>query len=253
MKISVIIPAWKAQDFLKRCIDSIEKQTVQPDEILIGIDSCQSTLDKCREIAAKNDKVKLYYFPEHIGCYRIRNTLATLANGELIVLFDADDAMYENYIEKMGKITSKGCFARPMFINNIDGRITQNTQPAEGCIAIMREDIIYNAGWEPWVCAADSEFRERALRQGMKWKSSEEVIFVRFIHDNNLTRGKGTDMKSAYRKNCKKEILDRRECGYLRDTIAIGRCLNITAMEEEEKKEKHITKRRKQSAISKAR
>ena len=41
MKISVIIPAWKAQDFIERCIDAINKQTVQPDEILIGVDACQ--------------------------------------------------------------------------------------------------------------------------------------------------------------------------------------------------------------------
>ncbi len=227
MKISVIIPAWKAQDFIERCLASIQKQTVKPSEILIGIDACMPTLEKCREIAKKNKKIKLYYFFEHSGCYRIRNTLAMLAKGELLVLFDADDAMYDNYIKEMTRITEKGCFGRPRFVNNHNGAVSGNSCPAEGCISIMKSDVIDNAGWEPWRCAADSEFRERSARCGMTWKQTETPVFVRYIHDENLTRAKETDMRSEYRNQCKAEMRKRKKENFTRNDIAVARCVLV--------------------------
>jgi len=228
MKISVITPAYKAQDFLVKYIDSINKQTVQPDEILIGVDSCKETLKVCADLMEQNNKIKIFYFPEHAGCYRIRNILTILSTSDTLVLFDADDVMYPNYIKSVTDLVDDGVFCRPNFFNVVVGGTRKlSTQPAEGCIAIKREDVIDNAGWEPWNCAADSEFRFRAGRRDMVWCQTKEPVFDRCVHGGNLTSLSETNMKSAYRIKCRKEIDERKKSGFTRDSMAISRYIKM--------------------------
>ena len=228
MKISVITPAYKAQDFLIKYINSINKQTVQPDEILIGVDSCKETLKVCADLMEQNNKIKIFYFPEHAGCYRIRNILTILSTSDTLVLFDADDVMYPNYIKSVTDLVDDGVFCRPNFFNAVVGGTRKlSTQPAEGCIAIKREDVIDNAGWEPWNCAADSEFRFRAGRRDMVWCQTKEPVFDRYVHGGNLTSSSETNMKSTYRTKCKKEIDERKKSGFTRDSMAISRYIKM--------------------------
>ena len=226
MTTSVIIPAYMAQDFLCRCLDAIDKQTVQPDEILIGVDSCRETLKVCADLMEQNNKIKVFYFPEHAGCYRIRNTLAILATGDTLVLFDADDVMYPNYIEYMTDLVKPGTFCRPNFVDvQVNGDRILRTTPAKGCISIKRNDLIDNSGWEPWQCGADNEFNCRSARRGMTWVQTGDSVFDRFIHGDNLTESTATNGKSKYRKMCTKVTKEREKINFTRDTIAIARCI----------------------------
>lgn len=231
MRTSVIIPAYKADWCIERCIRSIEVQEYPPDEILIGVDACQDTLKKCMELAKSSEiRIRIFYFPQHAGCYRIRNTLAMLSNSDVLVLFDADDEMEPEYCREMIYLAAPGRFVRPVFTDRYsDGSPDHiGKYPAEGCITIFRQDVVMMAGWEPWQCAADSEFRERAGRRGIRWIATEDSVMIRHCHNSNLTRAADTGLQSEYRKKLRQEMYDRRKTEYQRDTISVSPCREIT-------------------------
>lgn len=224
---TVIIPAWRAGTFIDRTIASIMQQTVQPDSIMIGVDACVDTLKACQQLAKSNSKIKLYWFPNHCGCYRIRNTLAVLAAAEQLVLFDADDIMHTNYIETVLSLVKKGNFVRPKYLVEKTGLMVPGRFPAEGCITLLKEDFVDNAGWEPWLCAADSEFRFRAARRGLTPVVTDECIFTRVLHGDNLTKAPATNMQSEYRAWCRTQTEYRKTINFTRDSIALSRCVVV--------------------------
>ena len=92
--ISVIIPAYKATKFIDECLDSIKGV-----EILVGVDSCQETLDHL--IPRKN--IRLFFFTKNVGPYVIKNSLVDEATHDNILFFDADDVLASDVIPEIEK------------------------------------------------------------------------------------------------------------------------------------------------------
>jgi hypothetical protein len=103
--ISIIIPAYSAENFIEECLDSIQKQTYFKNnnkyEILLGIDECQSTFNKIKTINHKYSNLKVYIMDENSGPYIVKNTLIELCKYDKILFFDADDIMCPDMIEKV--------------------------------------------------------------------------------------------------------------------------------------------------------
>jgi len=114
LKTSVIIPAWGTAAFVGRCLDSIALQTKLPDEVLVGVDGCDNTLAAIKSYIPKDlkSKIRLFWFPKNVGCYVVRNTLAELANGMILLFFDADDVMCPDYVETMLAKSKPGSIVR---------------------------------------------------------------------------------------------------------------------------------------------
>jgi glycosyltransferase involved in cell wall biosynthesis len=222
MKTSVIIAAYKSAWCLPRCLKSIEAQIVKPDEILIGADGCRETYQ-----AAVNFKVdipkRVYFFDPNVGPYLVRNTLSCLARYDILALFDADDEMNPDYLETMLPMVEPGVFARPGYLN-IDQKGNQhvNKWAAEGALCITKDDVLKQRGWEPWRCAADTEFRLRAERAGIKWREPDKPVMIRYKHGENLTRKEDTGMKSEYRAKCRELTAERAKENYQRTEMALA-------------------------------
>ena len=106
-KISVIIPAYKAADYLEECLKSVNQQIITAPsvefEILLGLDNCTETLTLIKKIIKELPNTKAIYFNEHLGPYVIRNTLASISNSDYFVFFDADDIMPQGFLQSMVK------------------------------------------------------------------------------------------------------------------------------------------------------
>jgi len=220
MSISVIIPAYNEAGRIGECIEAIQRQSIQPDEVLIGIDNCPSTMEAVRPYLS--DKVKAMFFGSHSGCYLIRNTLAMIAKGDILVFFDADDIMNPDFIEKMEQKTIDNCLCRPLFINkHSNGRLTKPKTAACGCFSIMKMDFVTCSGFEAWDFGADSEFLNRAVIHGMNVAFSDSPLFIRNLHGDSLTQNKDTGMKSEKRQLRRREITRRRMNKYIKSHIEI--------------------------------
>ena len=99
MLVSVIVPVYNGEKYLKVCIESIRQQSYKNLEIIIINDGSS---DKSHEIAkgiASEDKRVIYIEQENKGVSSARNTGIDVAKGEFIVFVDCDDTIENNYVE----------------------------------------------------------------------------------------------------------------------------------------------------------
>ena len=99
--ISIVIPVYNVEKYLKKCLDSIINQTYKNLEIILVNDgSTDKSADICKEYA-KNDKRIIYIEQENQGLSCARNTGINNIHGKYIAFVDSDDYININFIEKL--------------------------------------------------------------------------------------------------------------------------------------------------------
>ena len=90
--VSVIIPYYKANDTIKRCINSVINQTYKYLEIIIINDGSKDKIKCLIENLFKNEnRIKYIEHSTNKGVSAARNTGIANANGHLIFFVEADD------------------------------------------------------------------------------------------------------------------------------------------------------------------
>ncbi len=99
--VSIIIPVFNAEKYLKKCIESVINQTYQNIEvILIDDGSTDNSPLIYREYARKDNRLKINR-QKNLGVSAARNNGIRRATGEYIIFIDADDWIEVNMIELM--------------------------------------------------------------------------------------------------------------------------------------------------------
>lgn len=99
--VSVIVPVYKAERWLHRCVDSILAQTMTDFELLLIDDgSPDRSGEICDEYAAKDKRVRVIH-QENKGSVGARNAGLSVAIGKYISFVDSDDYIRENMLCKM--------------------------------------------------------------------------------------------------------------------------------------------------------
>ena len=99
--ISVIVPVYNTEKYLRKCIESILSQSYKNIELLLINDgSTDSSAEICREYLDK-DKRCYYFEKENGGLSDARNYGIERAKGEYITFVDSDDFFLEEAIEKL--------------------------------------------------------------------------------------------------------------------------------------------------------
>lgn len=107
VKVSVIMPVYNAEDFLKESIDCILNQTLDDWELICVDDgSVDSSLEMLNEIAADDNRIQVYH-QENRGGGAARNVAITHANGEYLYCMDADDMLNLDALEKLYAIAKE--------------------------------------------------------------------------------------------------------------------------------------------------
>ena len=97
-KISIIVPVYNAQQYLRRCLDSINKQTYQNYEVILVDDgSTDNSIKICNEYA-KQDNRYVVISKENSGVSDTRNIGIDNATGEYITFVDSDDELEDYHI-----------------------------------------------------------------------------------------------------------------------------------------------------------
>ena len=105
VKISVVIPVYNAEKFLKRCMDSILSQSFKNYEIILVDDgSKDGSAVICDEYAEKYDFIRAIH-KENGGASSARNAGLMNATGEYISFIDADDWLELNMYERLVSVT----------------------------------------------------------------------------------------------------------------------------------------------------
>ncbi len=98
--ISIIVPVYNVEKYLRECLDSILAQTHKNFELVLVDDgSKDSSGDICEEYAAKDSRIVLIH-QENRGLSGARNTGLAASKGEYIIFIDSDDTITVDYLEK---------------------------------------------------------------------------------------------------------------------------------------------------------
>lgn len=101
--ISIIVPFYNTEKYIKQCLNSIKNQTFRDFECLIIDDG---STDSSREIAQKfvnEDSRFILLNKEHIGFPQAKNLGLDNAKGDYICFVDSDDYIHEQYLNQLYK------------------------------------------------------------------------------------------------------------------------------------------------------
>lgn len=95
-KISVIVPFYNVEKYLKDALISLEKQTYNELEVIMVNDGSEDNSCKIAEEFLKDKRFKLVNLRENSGLSVARNVGIDLSNGDYIYFFDSDDILPVN-------------------------------------------------------------------------------------------------------------------------------------------------------------
>ena len=102
-KISIIVPVYKVEKYLRRCLDSIVAQTFTNWECILVDDGSPDNSGKiCDEYAEEDARFRVIH-KQNEGVAKARLTAFENSQGELITFIDSDDYVSELYLEKLSK------------------------------------------------------------------------------------------------------------------------------------------------------
>lgn len=100
-KLSVIIPVYNSENYIEKCVKSVQNQSISDLEILLINDgSTDSSLSICRKLALEDSRIRVFN-QINLGQSRARNVGLENAVGKYITFVDSDDWVDADYYEKL--------------------------------------------------------------------------------------------------------------------------------------------------------
>lgn len=101
-KISVIVPVYNVEKYLKKCLDSLICQSFKDIEILCVNDaSTDSSAHIISSYAKEDDRVKLINLSKNMGVGFAKNTALKIIESDYVAFVDGDDYIEYDYLENL--------------------------------------------------------------------------------------------------------------------------------------------------------
>ena len=214
-KISVIVPVYNVEKYVKRCIDSIVNQSYENLEIIL-IDDGSTDLSHqiCDDLAKKDSRIIVVH-KENGGLSSARNTGLDIATGDYIYFIDSDDwvaldtfqyAM--NLIDKYNldavefeyryvSSTSEKIKERKEKIKILEGKdILQNYMYATTvrgnysvCICLFKSTVLKGIRFREGKIAEDGDFKYLAYKNCSRIVCSNQLKYFYYQSGNSISTG----------------------------------------------------------------
>lgn len=102
-KVSVIVPVYKAEKYIRQCVDSLLAQSFEDYEILLINDgSPDKSGEICDEYALKDSRIRVFH-KSNSGVSATRNIGMDNARGEWIAFVDSDDWVESDFLSPLAQ------------------------------------------------------------------------------------------------------------------------------------------------------
>lgn len=180
--VSVIIPAYNAEKFIGRALDSLIAQTyVNWQAVVINDGSTDATAEICKGYCKRDERIRLVS-KENGGVSRARNAGLECADGEYICFLDADDYVEPGFIEtlyngiKSGNCMISACgFTRKNSAESEIGNFNSYTIE-QAFYQMCQNKIIYPFIWNKMFLS--SVIRSNSLRFDTELIYGEDTLFM---------------------------------------------------------------------------
>ena len=103
-KITIIVPVYKVEPYIRKCVESIIGQTYRQIEVILVDDGSPDNCGAiCDEYAKSDDRVKVIH-TENEGVYIARNKALDVATGDYLMFVDSDDWVEPDFCETALKL-----------------------------------------------------------------------------------------------------------------------------------------------------
>lgn len=140
-EISVIIPVYRTELYLERCIDSVLRQTFRNFELILVDDGSP---DKCGEICDRyakiDDRIKVIH-QTNAGVSAARNHGLELATGAYTVFIDSDDWVDEHYLMAISR-SDADFVAHAFSTYSEDGRLIKTQSNENSRVTVEKENVL---------------------------------------------------------------------------------------------------------------
>lgn len=213
-KVSIIVPIYKVEAYLQRCVDSLMGQTYPTLEIILVDDgSPDGSGILCDTLAEKDDRIVVIH-QENQGVSAARNRGLDVMTGDWVCFCDGDDWYELDFVEKMLKcakeenadyvicnyqIVSDG--SKPIPSSGANGlesgcepRMVIACGPTSSCTHMIHRELFDNcAAWYP---AGLRQYEELPVIPVLA-KSAKNIGVVREALYNYYQRGNGTSASNC--------------------------------------------------------
>lgn len=221
MKISIIVPIYNMENYLKRSLDSLVAQTFSNLEIILVDDgSTDSSYLICSEYAKNDDRIILIH-KENGGLSSARNAGLERATGDYIGFMDSDDYILKDMYEYLfqiyeetqadiiccgisrvyterGKTYNTRSFSGIQIYSKQEALYRFQLNNDIGCAAwnkIFRKDVVKNLVFEPYRRLEDSRYVCKAIMNSENIAYGADVKYIYEIRNGSITRS-GFDERS---------------------------------------------------------
>ena len=106
--VSVVVPIYRVEKYLRKCVDSLLQQTYKNIEIILVDDGSPDACPEiCDELKKTDDRIVVIH-KKNGGLSDARNAGIQIANGTYITFIDSDDYVGIHYIETLVKAIEDG-------------------------------------------------------------------------------------------------------------------------------------------------
>ena len=190
-KISVIIPVYNVEKYLRECLDTVVNQTVRDIEIICVNDgSTDSSLSILNEYAEKDQRFRVLS-QKNQGAGAARNAGLEVAKGDYLAVLDSDDKYDLSMLQKLLDLARENdldiAICRSQSLNNKTGKIFQtpwtlHKEMLPGKKVFNYKDLSlfnfrFSLGWS-WDKLFRRDFVERNRLRFQTLKSQNDALFV---------------------------------------------------------------------------
>lgn len=231
MKLSIIVPIYGVELYLRKCVDSLLAQDLPSSEyevILVddgGKDACPQI---CDEYAAAHENIRVVH-RENGGLSAARNSGIEVAQGEYVVFVDSDDYIEPNVLgglmEQVERDRLDVLRYRLQYVNSkyeiyspyksdpfkgndysevpTDGVSFLNARMSTACYAwtfILKRELLEGCIFTPGIYFEDTDWTPRMLCKAKRVASTQTVVYNYLIREGSIT--------NAVNRSKKKKVLD---------------------------------------------
>lgn len=208
--LSIIIPVYNAENYLRKCLDSLLNQNTKYafEVILVNDGSKDNSLNILEEYSKKDSKFKIIT-QENKGISGARNTGLNNSSGKYVGFIDNDDYITDNYIQKLldRALTCDADIVKCNYTNfygetgeiagtvrhsdcSINGYMGEKILEFKGYIwsGIIKREIWENFRFPLGFWYEDSITRLIIMRKCKKFEYIDESLYFYNIHSNNASK-----------------------------------------------------------------
>lgn len=218
-KVSVIMPVYNAERFLRQAVDSVLTQSYSDFELIL-VDDCSTdgSYDILCEYENKDKRVRVFKNEQNKGVSYTRNFAVSKANGEYIALIDSDDMWRKDKLSKQMSLIEKYpdtdlCYTASAFVDtesvesdfvfNVPEQVTYKKLLKQN-VASCSSVLIKKKWLVKYPMAHDNMHEDFAvwlsvLKDGGKARGINEPLLIYRVAANSKSGNKFKSMGMTYR------------------------------------------------------